>query len=623
MRVLKNDIEFPIVNKIVDKIQLGVVIIDRSFTIRYHNTWFEKMCGFNSEEISRYTFFELFPIFTKPTYRDRILQTMESSKSWFLSSGFNKNYVMLNPDLSVDIDKIRHNLKIEPLATAEGDFVMLQLIDQTDQYDRVMNLKRVISQLKKNQDLHNMPLKDELVHDDRFTKFRQLLAYAREHNGHVHTVYLCVQKVAAELDELGKDDAQNFMNDLLLRLRGHLPLKYHSMGWGDGIVVFYHDLRSFNELIRHIDDLIEKMTFLYYVKQRVFEVRLNFAVMSFPEDYTNRNTLDRLIESIDLSHTPELLHIVNPDLRSMYEQYNLLQKTQERFELLFDNMNQGIVFCEMLNPTESGLLDALILSVNAKAEELFAMSIQPRKHKLSELILGFLSSEAQAVQKLLKNLDQTDVSLVIDEKFFESLNKWFRIELYSMRDREFALIIHDITEAKEHQLKIEELAFFDSLTGIPNRKMFFEYMQTILPHAKRAGQKFAILYIDFNRFKAINDLFGHDTGDEVLKKGAEILQSAIRSSDIVARLGGDEFVVLMQDIEGDDDIVTVTERILDMFHIVYEHERVKIVVTVSIGIARFPQDGSELAELMHKADMAMYGAKKNLKNHYQFHNELQ
>lgn len=178
-----------------------------------------------------------------------------------------------------------------------------------------------------------------------------------------------------------------------------------------------------------------------------------------------------------------------------------------------------------------------------------------------------------------------------------------------------------VEERIQHARKVEYLAFHDSLTDLPNRAYFSRLLTQSMLEAQRYGRQFALLFLDLDRFKNINDSLGHDAGDELLQEIARRLERSIRQSDIVARLGGDEFVVLLPEIQDPQQTVPVAEKILAAcakpFTLVGQEFR----VTVSIGITLYPRDGDDEQTLMKNADMAMYHAKELGKNNFQFFSE--
>ncbi len=183
----------------------------------------------------------------------------------------------------------------------------------------------------------------------------------------------------------------------------------------------------------------------------------------------------------------------------------------------------------------------------------------------------------------------------------------------------YAGVFSDITLVKENEEKLDHLAHHDSLTELPNRLLFNDRLQHALDRAQRSHEQLALLFIDLDRFKNVNDTLGHHIGDELLKQVAEVLAGRLRDGDTLARLGGDEFVVLLEDIGGEYAATLVAEKLVAMFEqpfLVAGHE---LFVTCSIGISLYPHDATDLNMLIRNADVAMYQAKARGRNGYRFY----
>ena len=180
-------------------------------------------------------------------------------------------------------------------------------------------------------------------------------------------------------------------------------------------------------------------------------------------------------------------------------------------------------------------------------------------------------------------------------------------------------VSRDISGRKQAEERIQYLATHDSLTGLPNRVMFAELLAHVLAGSRRNGRRFAVLFIDLDRFKFINDSLGHEAGDALLREVARRLKESLRASDIVARLGGDEFVMLLQDLHGADEAGTIARKLLSAVIKPIELNGQECRVTASIGISLFPDDAPDETSLMTHADLAMYHAKEEGKNNFQFY----
>jgi len=178
--------------------------------------------------------------------------------------------------------------------------------------------------------------------------------------------------------------------------------------------------------------------------------------------------------------------------------------------------------------------------------------------------------------------------------------------------------MRDISERKQAENEIRQLAYHDTLTGLPNRSLFNDRLEQALAYARRHSGLLAILYLDLDRFKDVNDTLGHCSGDRLLQAAAQRLAACIRNSDTVARLGGDEFVILLTSIKSDREVSIVAEKILTDLAEAVNIEGHEVFTTTSMGVVLFPHDGSDVETLLKHADMAMYEAKEKGRNNYQF-----
>jgi diguanylate cyclase (GGDEF)-like protein len=211
----------------------------------------------------------------------------------------------------------------------------------------------------------------------------------------------------------------------------------------------------------------------------------------------------------------------------------------------------------------------------------------------------------------------------------------FETRLRPQSDGTLVVITRDITERRKTEQRIKYLAYFDTLTGLPNRQLLVREMSRAIQAAQKSNTLIALLYLDLDRFKRINDNLGHAVGDTLLKAVARRLYQRIRGLDAatpltggatptqgsVARLGGDEFVVLVTDLTDESEATAVAERIRDSLAEPFDCGGHRFVVTPSIGIALYPKDGADIEDLLVKADMAMYKAKDQGRNSHAFYGQ--
>ncbi|MBI5189146.1 MAG: diguanylate cyclase [Nitrospirae bacterium] len=169
---------------------------------------------------------------------------------------------------------------------------------------------------------------------------------------------------------------------------------------------------------------------------------------------------------------------------------------------------------------------------------------------------------------------------------------------------------------KEHEARLDHLAHHDPLTGLPNRLLFADRLDVALAHAHRHRERVAVMFLDLDRFKAVNDEFGHSAGDSLLVDVSRRISACLRECDTVARLGGDEFGMVVPDVAGGDGAETVADRVLDSLRRTFTIEGRPVISTASIGIAMYPDDGEDAGTLLKKADRALYLSKDQGRDRY-------
>ena len=177
----------------------------------------------------------------------------------------------------------------------------------------------------------------------------------------------------------------------------------------------------------------------------------------------------------------------------------------------------------------------------------------------------------------------------------------------------------DISERVAAEERIRQLAFYDTLTGLPNRATIYSLLEQALAEARRNKQSGALMFIDLDRFKYVNDTLGHGAGDELIRHVATRFKTCLRASDVIARLGGDEFVIALIDITKADDAAIVAEKILAIFSSPFMIDGHEISISASIGISVYPTDGMAVEDLVKYADIAMYRAKDQGRSSFLFY----
>ncbi|HWP45734.1 MAG TPA: diguanylate cyclase, partial [Candidatus Limnocylindrales bacterium] len=214
------------------------------------------------------------------------------------------------------------------------------------------------------------------------------------------------------------------------------------------------------------------------------------------------------------------------------------------------------------------------------------------------------------------------------EYFYSPLNSWFEVRAYPSKEG-LTVYFQDITQRKRAEETIKQLAYFDALTGLPNRALFNDRLNLALAQASRDQHMLALIFLDLDRFKTINDTLGHTLGDRLLREVSDRLTNCLRKGDTISRfksdkytisrLGGDEFTILLPKVNHVNDIARIAQRILDTLKPPFYLDGHELHITTSLGIAIYPTDGQDTQTLLKNADIAMYRAKEQGRNNYQFY----
>ena len=276
--------------------------------------------------------------------------------------------------------------------------------------------------------------------------------------------------------------------------------------------------------------------------------------------------------------------------------------------LLFEAGNKRFVL-EWKNSYEAGLA-----SIHQGDHDVYLLDYQLGKRSGLDLLREGIYDGCKAPMILLTvNADQGIDTEAIKSGAADSLVKGQMTSSLLERSIRYAI------ERKKADERMTYLAQYDALTGLANRTLFKELLSQALARAERAGKHVALMFLDLDRFKIINDSLGHDAGDQVLKIVAERLRSRMRKSDTVARLGGDEFTVILEAIGTVQDATHVAQELLQIVGQSIMVQDQEVFVTPSIGIAIYPQYGKDPETLIKNADMAMYRAKRQGRNTYRFY----
>lgn len=293
--------------------------------------------------------------------------------------------------------------------------------------------------------------------------------------------------------------------------------------------------------------------------------------------------------------------------------YDELRTSEQRFRDLVEGSNQGVVIHREYRPLF--INQAFADMTGYKVEELLAM------RSLLELVpqrgIDQLKRLKAVIESGEKPPSHFDIEIETRDGSKLILDNMSRTIQWDNQPAIQSTLI-DITSRREYEHQIEHMASHDALSHLPNRMLFQDRLHQSLAQSERHHNQGALLLLDLDRFKEINDTLGHAIGDELIKGVARRLQAHIKDSDTVARLGGDEFAIILEDVGTPDNIIAAAQRILDSLSQPFSFEDNEIYTSASIGITLFPEDSEEAQELVRFADMAMYSAKNKKGNRFCF-----
>ena len=304
------------------------------------------------------------------------------------------------------------------------------------------------------------------------------------------------------------------------------------------------------------------------------------------------------------------------DVTARKEADQALLEAERRYRSIFENAIEG-VFQSTPDGAYLAVNPALARIYGYKSPEDLIVSLRDIRHQLyvePERRTEFmkLMAEFGSVSNFESRVYRRDGEII-----------WISENARAVHDDANALVFYEgtveaITERKLYEAEIRHQATHDALTGLPNRTMLHNYLQRAIQSARQKGMLTAVVFVDLDQFKYINDSLGHQVGDELLKTVAQRLVSCVRESDMVARQGGDEFVLVLQHQPDEANITEVLQRILNAVSRPWLAGEREFLITCSIGVSRCPTDGRDVETLLKNADLAMYKAKELGRNNFQY-----
>ncbi|CCG41774.1 putative bifunctional diguanylate cyclase/phosphodiesterase [Magnetospirillum molischianum] len=308
---------------------------------------------------------------------------------------------------------------------------------------------------------------------------------------------------------------------------------------------------------------------------------------------------------------------VSRDITELLMASEALRRSEARYRSMFENMLSGFASYEVIR--ENGRpVDFRYLFTNPSFEVQTGLKNVTGK-LVSEMFPTIKETDAEIYEMGVRVAETGQPEK--HEGYFSALNIWFVSSFFMTEDGLLAIIFENITERKTAEQKIEHLAYHDSLTGLPNRLLAQDRMTQAAAHAQRDRTMAALLFLDLDSFKGVNDSLGHSCGDDLIRAVAERLSNCVRDTDTISRHGGDEFLIVLTGPRTSDAISTTAGKILAQIAQPFDIQNQTLLTTASIGIAVYPGDGTDFATLLKKADTAMYHAKEEGRNTYRFFDE--
>lgn len=321
----------------------------------------------------------------------------------------------------------------------------------------------------------------------------------------------------------------------------------------------------------------------------------------------------------ELEAANEAIHAANAELqaqnRVLHERDRELHRNSELFEAALNNMSQALCMVDG---------DQRLIVCNRQFLELFGLA--PGQATRGAAIGGIINAIGLASRyppELIQQIYREQQKLISNDRlatFFREHKEGVALAIshQPMQGGGWVATYEDISERRRTEARITHMAHHDALTSLPNRVLFREQLEQALADSRQSGTDFVLFCLDLDHFKDVNDTLGHPAGDALLEAAARRLRACVREMDVVARLGGDEFAILQVSAGPQEETEALARRLVESVAAPYEIEGQRVIVSVSIGIARAPADGDTADQLLKSADMALYRAKGDGRSTFRF-----
>ncbi|EJL20149.1 bifunctional diguanylate cyclase/phosphodiesterase [Brevibacillus sp. BC25] len=305
---------------------------------------------------------------------------------------------------------------------------------------------------------------------------------------------------------------------------------------------------------------------------------------------------------------------IRSDITARKQMEDELKRSEEKYRIIAENTSDIISIINLdgeflyLSPSHKRVWEHTV--PDEEILNLFEWIVEDDRDIFAYAIQHAFSTRKEYMVECRINTQRNDVI-------------WTESKINPIMDEEgnvtkLLLVTRDVTDRKQSEETIHHLAYHDALTDLPNRRMYVQQLSKEMMQAKRFQSNLAVLFLDLDRFKDVNDSFGHDVGDMLLIEASKRLQACLKPGDVVARLGGDEFTIMQNQLQDRNEATALAEHIMNQLQRPFELDGHVFNVSCSIGIAMYPQDGDNPEDLLKRADTALYTVKSRGKNGYDF-----
>jgi diguanylate cyclase (GGDEF)-like protein/PAS domain S-box-containing protein len=388
-----------------------------------------------------------------------------------------------------------------------------------------------------------------------------------------------------------------------------------------GIWILFSD-----EILNKIVESRELIAQIQIIKGWAYVFISSLILYHLISEYTKRSKIwsNQLKANYqEIQATYEQLIAAEEELRAQYdelhEKQEIIEKSEERYKLALEGANDAIWEIDLLTKKifysdKFSDITGYDISAITNLEDLMELVVEEDKKTAIDDFKNHIEGKTLHYQSNIKIA------------YNGGGHRWVLIRGKCMRDKtgiatKMSGSVTDVSSQKNSEAEINKLLYYDALTEIPNRKLFIATLENEIIMARNSGAKHAVLFIDLDNFKEINDTLGHDYGDKLLKAVAITLKESIKEDDFISRVGGDEFFILMRNIKDCTEVTSICEKLLFELNYELDIDGKHVYTSASVGITIFPEDGIETSSLLINADTAMYSAKYSGKAKYSFFNK--